>query len=97
MRLQRRVRTLAAVASLAVVAPSAAQASSSIGEGGGSLPPTAPAVSPASAHTDSGSPDWALIALGTGGAVAIVGVGVGESRRRNRREAAASGVRARVS
>ena len=96
MRLQRRVRTLAAVASLAVVAPSAAQASS-IGEGGGSLPPTAPAVSPASVHTDSGSPDWALIALGTGGAVAIVGVGVGESRRRNRREAAASGVRARVS
>ena len=90
MRLQRRVRTLAAVASLAVVAPSAAQASS-IGEGGGSLPPTAPAVAPA-AHHGSGSPDWALIAFATGGVV-LVGAGVGETRRRSRREAPTTPVR----
>ena len=90
MRLQRRVRTLAAVASLAVVAPSAAQASS-IGDGGSGLPPTAPVLAHA-AHHDSGSPDWALIALATGGVV-LVGAGVGESRRRSRREAPTNAVR----
>ena len=96
MRLHRRVRTLAAVVSLAAVAAPAAHASS-IGEGGGSSPLTSPTVSHAAAHSDSGSPDWAVIAVGAGGAAVLVGAGVGGSRRRNRREASTSAARARVS
>ncbi|MGO9890466.1 MAG: hypothetical protein ACLP0L_21560 [Solirubrobacteraceae bacterium] len=94
MRLNRGVRTLAAVASLAAATAPAAHASA-IGEGGGGLPATGSSVSHvAPGHHDSGSTDWALIAIGAGGTVVLVGAGVGGSRAYSRRRTSTSGVEA---
>jgi hypothetical protein len=85
MRLHRGVRTLAAVASLAAAAAPTAHAYA-IGQGGGSLPATAsPAHHVARAWRDPGSTDWAVIAIGAGGALVLVGAGVGGSRVHSRR------------
>jgi len=96
MRINRCVRTLAAVASLAAATTPAAHASA-IGEGGGGLPPTSGAQV-ATSHHDSSSTDWALLALGTGGAIVLVGAGVGGSRAYTRRRSSTNeGEPARVS
>jgi hypothetical protein len=85
MRLHRRVRTLAAVASLAASTAPVAHASA-IADGGGGLPPTAsPTSHVARAHPESSATDWSLIAIGVGSAVVLVGTGVGGSRARTRR------------
>jgi hypothetical protein len=95
MRLNRGVRTFAAIASLAAVTAPAAQAND-IGEGGGDPSTTASHIAPA--HRDSSSTDWALIAVGAGGAVVLVGVGLGGSRAHSRRRRSTSEVgAARVS
>jgi len=95
MRLNRGVRTLAAVASLAAATAPAAHAYD-IGEGGSGFTPSASHAAPA--HPGSSSTDWALIAVGSGGAVALIGAGVGGSRVHNRRRASTDGVgTARVS
>ncbi|HUA71739.1 MAG TPA: hypothetical protein VMA96_11665 [Solirubrobacteraceae bacterium] len=82
MRLNRGVRTFAAIASLAAATSPAAYAND-IREGGGNPVPTAAQV--ATAHRNSSSTDWALIAIGAGGAVVLVGAGVGGSRAHSRR------------
>ena len=78
MRINRGVRTLAAIASLAAATAPAAYAFD-ISEGGTGLPPS-PRPRVATSHHDTGSTDWAMIALGTGGAVVLVGASVGGSR-----------------
>jgi hypothetical protein len=87
MRLNRGVRTLAAVVSLAAVTAPAAYAND-IGEGGSGLSPALQAQV-ATSHRSAGSTDWPLIALGAGGAV-LVGAGVGGSRAHSRRRSSAS-------
>jgi len=89
MRLNRGVRTFAVIASLAAVSAPAAQAND-MGEGGGDPSTTASHVAPA--HRDSSSTDWALIAVGAGGAAVLVGAGVGGSRAHSRRRRSASDV-----
>jgi len=90
MRLNRCVRTLAAVVSLAATTAPAAYAKD-IGAGGGGLPP-APRAQVTTSNHDAGSADWALIALGTGGAIVLVGAGVGGSRAYSHRRSSASEV-----
>jgi hypothetical protein len=83
MRINRCVRTLAAVASLAAATAPAAYGSD-IDEGGSGPPPT-PRAQVATSHPGSSSTDWALLALGTGGVIVLVGAGVGGSRAYTRR------------
>jgi hypothetical protein len=91
MGLNRGVRTLAVVISLAAATAPAAHASA-IGQGGGGPPTTAsPAHHVARAWRDSGSTDWTLTAIG-GGAVVLVGVGIGGSRAYSRRRTSAAKV-----
>lgn len=93
MRINRCVRTLAAVAGVAAATAPAAYASD-IGEGGGGLPFNQVTTT----HRDSGSTDWGLIAVGAGGAIVLVGAGVGGSRAHRRRRTSAHEVEpARVS
>jgi hypothetical protein len=89
MRLNHGVRTLAAVAGLAAATAPAAHASPI----GGGLPPTdSPASHVAPGHRDSGSTDWALIAMGAGGAAVLVGASVGGSRAHSHRRTSTRGV-----
>jgi len=90
MRINRCVRTFAAVASLAAATAPATRASD-IGEGGSGLSPT-PSAQVATSHHDSSSTDWALLALGTGGVIVLVGAGVGGSRAYTRRRSSANEV-----
>jgi hypothetical protein len=90
MRLNRCARTLVAVVSLAAVTAPAAHAND-IGEGGVPLPHASRAQAAISRH-DEGSTNWALIALGGGGAIVLVGAGVGGSRAQRRRRSSASDV-----
>jgi len=90
MRLNHRVCTLAAVASLAAATAPTAHAEAI---GGGGAPATGSPVSHVtSGHRDSGSTDWALIAIGAGGASVVVAAGVGGSRARGRRRTSTGGV-----
>jgi hypothetical protein len=86
MRLHRGVPMLAAVATLAVTAPSA-YAHDAIAPSGG-VPQTAPTV----VANNSSDSTGLLIGVGAAGGVALATVGVAGSRRRHRRSATAQRV-----
>lgn len=82
MRLQNHLRVVATTVTLVAAGGPAAHASA-IGEGGGD--PVLPSHNVAAATSRSGSTDWGLIALASGGTAVLIGVGVGGSRQASRR------------